>query len=173
MLDRLPDFIDPIAFAERRRELVGTIKVSKFTRLSEVLADDRGEVEIAFSFFKDGRLAIIHGTIKATLALTCQSCLKEVLWPIDATINLGVVSSLEQADRLGSEYEPLLLESEKIALLELVEDELLLALPDFPKHDYPCVEHAASQAIESVDKSEQGKSDNPFSILAKLKNTGD
>lgn len=149
------------------------MKLSEFARLSEVLADNQGEVQIAFSFFKEGRLATIHGTIKATLALTCQTCLNEVLWPIDATINLGVVSSLEQADRLGSEYEPLLLESEKISLLELVEDEILLALPDFPKHDYQCMESTQSQQDEPTDNTEQGMSDNPFSILAKLKSTGD
>ncbi len=170
MLDRLPDFIDPIAFAEKRRELSGTMRISEFARLSEVLADNRGEVKVELFFAKEGRLTTIHGTIKAVLALVCQTCLKEVLWPIDIIINLGVVSSLEQADRLASQYEPFLLHSEKISLMELVEDEIILALPDFPRHEYDCREKRVDALAED---SEQTRSDNPFSILAKLKNTGD
>nr|WP_305907214.1 YceD family protein [Methylomarinum sp. Ch1-1]MDP4519948.1 YceD family protein [Methylomarinum sp. Ch1-1] len=152
----------------------GTIKISEFARLSEFLADKQGDVQVEFSFAKEGRQAIIHGRIKATLALTCQTCLQEVLWPLEITVNLGVVSSLEQADRLAAEYEPLLLDAEKISLRELVEDEMLLALPDYPRHDYDCIAREQSQAKLPVeDDNEQIRSDNPFSVLAKLKNTGD
>ena len=173
MLDRLPDFIYPIAFAERRRVLSGTVKLSEFARLSEVLVDNRGDVRIEISFSKEGRLATIHGSIKTTLSLICQGCLKEILWPIDITVNLGVVTSLVQADRLGAEYEPLLLESEKVSLLELVEDEILLAIPDFPRHGYDCMDHEQKRVQLSVDNNGPIKPDNPFSVLAKLKSTGD
>ncbi len=175
MLDRLPDFIDPVLFAERRRVLSGTIKMSEFTRLSEVLMKNEGDVKIDFSFEKMGRLATVRGTIKADLVLECQSCLKGVLWPIDATVNLGVVSTLEQADRLAEEFEPLWMEAETISLKDLVEDEILLALPDFPRHSNECMEHRQKKTEPSAtdEDNEQLKSDNPFSVLAQLKNTGD
>ncbi|WP_031433447.1 YceD family protein [Methylomarinum vadi] len=173
MLDRLPDFIDPIALAERRRVLSGAIRQSEFARLSEVLADSQGDVRIELSFSKEGRLATIQGTIKTTLTLICQSCLQELSWPIDVAVKLGVVSSLEQADRLAAEYEPLLLKTEKVSLRELVEDEILLALPDFPKHEHNCKESGQEQVPMSADNKEQIRSDNPFSVLAKLKSTGD
>jgi len=68
----------------------------------------------------------------------------------------------------------MMIESEKISLNELVEDELLLALPDFPKHPYICVEQEeVEEVIEIEVKDKPMDSNNPFSVLAKLKNTGD
>ncbi len=151
----------------------GTIRLSEFARLSDFLADNQEEVRIEFSFAKEGRLATVHGTIKTTLSLICQSCLDTLSWPIELTVNLGVVTSLEQADRLAAEFEPLLLESDKVSLLELVEDEILLALPDFPRHEYDCMEREQKQVPPTVDNDRQVRSDNPFSVLAKLKSTGD
>jgi len=48
----------------------------------------------------------------------------------------------------------------------------LLALPDFPRHDNPCVERGEVEPAIS-DFDEQLTTNNPFSVLAKLKNTGD
>ena len=149
--------------------------MSEFARLSEVLVDNKGDVTIDFSFEKVDRLAAVRGTIKADLVLECQTCLKDVLYFIDTTVNLGVVSTLEQADRLAEEFEPLWMEAETVSLRELVEDEILLALPDFPRHTHDCMVSRQRKAEDTaIDKdNEQLKSDNPFSVLAKLKNTGD
>ena len=172
MLDRLPVLIDPVNFAERGKRLSGAIEISELTRLSDMLLDNSGVVEIDVSFDKEGRLSTIQGEIKANLIVECQSCLKQFVLPISRNFKLGLVSSLEQADRLASDCEPLILENEKISLNELVEDELLLALPDFPRHDYQCVERGEVEpAVSDID--EQLTTNNPFSVLAKLKNTGD
>ena len=175
MLDRLPILINPISFSERGKRLSGTIEISELTRLSEALADNSGKVALEFSFNKEGRVPTIQGEIKANLILECQSCLENIDWPVKVNIKLGIVQSLEQADRLASDCEPLMLETEKISLNDLVEDELLLALPDFPRHKQHCVDkHGIEEVFEITEKNdEQLKADNPFSVLAKLKNTGD
>ncbi len=172
MLDRLPVLIDPVNFSERGKRLSGTIEISELTRLSDMLLDNSGVVEIDVSFDKEERLSTIQGEIKANLIVECQSCLKRLELPINWGFKLGLVKSLEQADRLASDCEPLILENEKILLNELVEDELLLALPDFPRHDYLCADRGeVKSAVNDID--EQLTSNNPFSVLAKLKNTGD
>jgi uncharacterized protein len=172
MLDRLPVLIDPVSFSERGKRLSGTIETSELTRLSDMLLDNSGVVEIDISFDKEGRLSTIQGEIKANLIVECQSCLKQLSLSINRNFKLGLVSSLEQADRLASDCEPFILEDVKISLNELVEDELLLALPDFPRHDYPCVDKGeVKPTVQDIDG--QIRSDNPFAVLAKLKNTGD
>ena len=172
MLDRLPVLIDPVSFSERGKMLSGTIEISELTRLSDMLLDNSGVVEIDISFDKEGRLSTIQGEIKANLLVECQSCLKQLSLSISRNFKLGLVSSLEQADRLASDCEPFILEDVKISLNELVEDELLLALPDFPRHDYPCIDReGVKPAVHDID--EQIRSNNPFAVLAKLKNTGD
>lgn len=175
MLDRLPQQIDPIAFAEKQRTLQGQIPLTKLSRLADLLLDNNGQVEIALFFSKEGRLAIVRGQIKACLVLECRTCLEALNLPLELEVNLAVVHSLEQAERLSGEYEPLMLEDEKIPLHELVEDELLLAMPDFPRHEFECKPYAQSSApLESTaDNHQQSQSNNPFSVLAKLKNIGD
>lgn len=178
MLDRLPAFIDPLNFAERGRRIVGAIEISQLTRLSEILLNNSGLVEIDLSFDKERSLSVIEGKIKAILSLECQSCAEQLDYSIDRNFKLGVVNSLEQSDKLQSDCEPFILETEKVSLNELIEDEILLELPDFPKHNHDCVkkhdEKSNNAFIESQNKeTEQLSSNNPFSVLAKLKNTGD
>ena len=171
MLDRLPVLIDPVKLSERGKTLSGTIKASELARLSELLLTDSTEIDIVLSFDKEGRTPTIQGRIKIDLTLECQACLEPVNWPIDISFKLGLVLSLEQADRLASDCEPLLLESEKISLNQLVEDELLLAIPDFPRHKHDCAPNNNSQPTK--EETKQSTPNNPFSVLAKLKNTGD
>jgi uncharacterized protein len=171
MLDRLPVLINPVSFSEKGKRLVGVIKISELTRLSDVLFDNTGEVEVDFSFDKEGRVPVIDGDIKAILMLKCQACLEKLEWTVNKPIKLGIVLTLEQADRLDSDREPLILEEEKILLANLVEDELLLALPDFPRHNENCVSDQVNEAT-TVDEPKID-SNNPFSVLAKLKNIGD
>ena len=175
MLDRLPIFINPLSFAERGKRLLGKVKINELPRLSEILLDTAGEIEIDFSFDREGPVPFIEGEIKANLIAECQSCLKQVILPIEKHFKLGMVTSEEQADRLSSDYEPLFLQDEKVSLNELIEDELLLALPDFPKHPEVCVEREGLKmaTIETLNDEQQVNSNNPFSVLAKLKNTGD
>ncbi len=171
MLDRLPDFIDPLVFADRQRQLAGKITLKTFPRLSDMLRDNNGDVKIDLSFSKRDRLAILFGTIQAILKLECQSCLETIDLPLEVSINLAFVKSLEQADKLAGEYEAFILKEKKVSLNQLLEDELLLALPDFPRHQQPCLNYSTHE-VEIMD-NETTQSNNPFSILAQLKNTGD
>lgn len=175
MLDRLPQQIDPLAFAERQRALQGQIPLSKLSRLADLLMDTNGQVEIDLAFSKNGRLSVVQGHIKADLVLECRTCLEALSLPLELEVNLAMVQSLEQAERLSGEYEPLMLEDEKILLHELVEDELLLAMPDFPRHEFECKPYKQStDPVESTENNpQQSQSNNPFSVLAKLKNIGD
>ena len=175
MLDRLPHLIDPIAFADKQRTLQGQIPLIKLSRLADMLLNDNGQVEIDLSFSKEGHLAVVRGNIRTNLALECRACSEVLNLPLDVKVNLAIVKSLEQAERLSGEYEPLMLEDEKIPLHELVEDELLLALPDFPRHEQECqpYEHSTGAIKDKTDNNQQSQSNNPFSVLAKLKNIGD
>lgn len=174
MLARLPEFIDPLHLADKRGELKGQIPISKLDRLADMLVSDAGAVDVELYFGREGRLAKIEGKMEAVLELECQNCLQAVQWQVKATVKLGIVTSLDQADRLPEDYEPLLVDEGKILLKNIIEDELLLVLPTFPKHQEPCLAQKPDNAKVDVLQNEQPSStENPFSILAKLKNTGD
>ncbi|MGR8998348.1 MAG: YceD family protein [Gammaproteobacteria bacterium] len=174
MLDRFPEYIDPLHLADKRGALKGRIPLSSLDRLADILSDDTGSVAFDFFFGREGRLAIIEGRIEADLELKCQNCLQSVKWPVNSEIKLGIVTSIDQANRLPEDYEPLLIEEGKVLLKNIVEDELLLILPAFPKHQYAClVPNLGNKALDSLVNTEQSSPATPFSILAKLKNTGD
>jgi uncharacterized protein len=173
MSDKLPDLIDPLLFAERRSILSGAIKISAFARLSDMVVETDGNVKIDVLFAKQGKRAVVSGSIKTTLQLECQSCLQALPWPLDISFKLGVVSSPQEAEQLEIDCEPLLCNSEKISLNDLIEDEILLVLPDYPKHGYDCIERSNSKDGDYDKISQQTKTDNPFSVLAKLKKTGE
>lgn len=176
MLDRLPEIIDPVVFAERRIELKGKLPIKALSRLEDLLLEPTGEVDVQLSFDKQGRHAFIDGTANALLIMQCQNCLEAVEVPVTAMIKLGIVTALEQVDRLPPGYEPLLIEAEKVLLKEIVEDELLLSLPPFPKHDFNCIkfEHNLPDQVEvAEDVAPSNPKKNPFAVLAKLKSTGE
>ncbi len=174
MLDRLPEYIDPVHLADKRGELKGQIPLKNLDRLAKMLINDTGMVAVDLFFGREGRLAKVEGHIKAVLELECQNCLEAVDWPIDCTIKLGIVTSMDQANRLPEDYEPLMVEEEKILLKNIIEDEILLILPAFPKHQHACfVQKIDNNSVDPLVNDEQSSAENPFSILAKLKNTGD
>ena len=80
---------------------------------------------------------------------------------------LARVESEAEAYRLGGEYEPLLIGAERISVRELVEDELLLTLPDFPQHaDAQC----AAPAYREEDAGARAEDrPSPFAVLGDLK----
>ena len=109
------------------------------------------------------------------MELVCQNCLAAVTWPINSHIKLGMVKTIEQANRLPEEYEPLMVLEDKVLLKNIIEDELLLLLPSFPKHDNNCLipqtSHNGTELFLTDEQSSPKK--NPFAILATLKKTGE
>ncbi len=174
MLARLPEFIDPLHLADKRGELKGQIPVSSLDRLADVLFSDTGAVAVNLFFGREGRLAKVEGQIEAVLELECQNCLQAVQWPVKSSIKLGIVTSIDQADRLPEDYEPLLVDEGKTLLKNIIEDELLLILPTFPKHQHLCLgQKPSNKQAEFLLDEQPSPTENPFSILAKFKNTGD
>ncbi len=174
MLGRLPEFVDPVSFAEKRVELSGEFEIARLSRVLDALFDKQGVVSLRCSFAKSKGIVTLEGTVSAELMLICQACLDKLHWPIEIHFNLAVVNSLEQANRLSSEFEPLLLEEERISLIKLVEDEVLLQLPDFPKHSEECLAKTSSPIdLPNEENIHQKRSDSPFSVLANLKISGE
>ena len=172
MSDQLPELIDPVVFAERQSHVQGSLGLQRLDRLSDMLFDKKGELEVDLQFYKEGKVPVIEGHIEGHIILTCQSCLEALDWNVNKLVKIGMVQTIEQADRLQDGFEPLMVADEKMSLPGLIEDEVLISLPDFPRHAHECLQYepAVKLAEPRINKPE---SDNPFAVLATLKNTGD
>jgi uncharacterized protein len=135
MPDRLPDVIDPLSLAQKRRHLRGEIPLSQLDRVAEALFETQGTAKVELQFGKTGRQAGVTGCVEADLVLQCQCCLGAMSWPVKSEVNLGIVTSVDEALLLPESMEPLLIEAEsEIPLADIVQDELLLAIPTVPRH---------------------------------------
>ncbi len=172
MSDQLPELIDPVVFAERRSHIVGMLGLQRLDRLSDFLFNQEGELQVDLQFYKGGKVPIIEGRIKGHLNLTCQSCMQPLDWFVDKTVKIGMVQSIEQADRLEEGFEPMMVEDNKMSLPAIIEDEVIIALPDYPRHANECFQFTSTEKLPEPQIEEQ-EPDNPFSVLAKLKITGD
>lgn len=164
MPDSLPDFIDPLRFVEKHRRLRGSIPLTSMDRLADLLMTRDGYAIIDLEFRRIDRVAAILGSVRSDLVLQCQYCLERLTWPVRSEVGLGVVASLAEAERLPADFEPLMLEpgGQEIALIDLVQDEILLSLPAVARHE----QCATSSRI--APKAEPGKTPHPFAALAEL-----
>lgn len=162
----LPKRVDPRKLAERGVRIEGSVTPKELPRLLSLLCNEAGELKVELDFGVDEqRFRTIQGSAAGHVHMTCQRCLKPVEVAAEALFNLAVTLNEDQVKRLPRIYDPLLLEEEEVELLTMIEDELILSLPQFPYHDDCSVQTSfgEDETTQSTDKP------NPFSVLAKLK----
>ena len=165
MLDRLPEQIEPLGLAEVGRSFRGELPVSALTRLAGVLRDTQGELAVELRFgIDERRVRAVGGRIAGELRLTCQRCLEELRFPLDLEFRLGVVRDEAEGGRLPEGYEPLLASGDPMPLAEIVEDEVILALPVIASHG-----DESGCEMKYRNTGTPAERENPFAVLEKLK----
>lgn len=174
MRDRLPESIDTATLLNvgkgTGREYRGSLSVVGMQRLADSLADvGAPELQVHLHAGRDaGGVRCLEGAVQGVLHLTCQRCLGRLEFPVQRTFRLALVRSEAEADRLADGYEPLLLEDERLVIRDVIEDELLLALPDFPQHGAGETCTLPEYREEEITVATEDKP-NPFAALASLK----
>lgn len=145
--------------------------LTAFPRFAGAVVDGQGVVEAQLHLSLDEQhRTLVDGTLHCTTKMVCQRCMEPMAVEFSATIALAVVRDDVQARNLSKDREPLLVEEEALTdLNELLEDELLLAMP-FVSYHKP-EECSAKSRYESFAEHApvEEKKENPFSVLASLK----
>lgn len=162
-------FIDSLDFARGGRRMDGVVAVRSLRRLADALADDEGELtwSVRGETATDNvgqRQAYLLIEVGGEIRLICQRCLGALPYRLAIESRLLLVppgkpwpeEDLEDPERDSPDPIEALIEQ---SLLDLVEDEVLLALPIAPRHESCDVpEHDDGKAAAS-----------PFARLAQLK----
>ena len=171
--ERLPVEVDPFRLAEARRLLDGEIQLTQMKRLMPLLARTEGAVQLSLEFGVDTTgLATMIGTAQAKLDLLCQRCLEPMAWPLELQLALAFIRPKVDEAGIPGPYEPYVVESVPLRLSDMIEDEIILALPSIPRHELAqCpasewLQEDKSAASETAVDKEQRQS--PFSALADL-----
>lgn len=153
-----------------RRGVQGRAPLASLPRLASSLVDTGGEVAYTVDFGSD-ELQMPYAELHATteLPLLCQRTLTRFLYPVDIVQRLGLIRQEADEAALPEGYEPLLMPADgMLSALELVEDELILAIPVVPvKPGTEAME--ADWPIPEVDLERV----NPFAALSSLKKKPD
>lgn len=162
----LPLTIKPVKLARQEGKLTGFMPLKQLSQLAADCVSDEGRVEADLSLHMEQARPEIHGKARASVSLTCQRCLEPVIVDLEVDIALGFVQTELQMAELPETLEPFMLEEEEIPLADLLEQELILALPIVAYHDaceqYPLKDDAAVTG-------DSGEKPNPFAVLEQLK----
>ena len=166
---QLPQFLDPRKYADQGRIVEGQLTVGDLPRLQEYRESLDQPVAISLAFDRDDEgHRRIEGEVSTVLVLPCQRCLEPVSYSVTAHIDVALVWNEDQAKALPGRLDPWLVGEERMVLTDLIEEELLLAMPLVALHD-PCPT-ALPQDRGEPEKHENA--DNPFAVLAQLKGQG-
>ncbi len=180
MSKALPEQLYPLRLARHGESLAASVGVEQMPRLAEMLLEGSGRADFALRFgHDDGGQACVLGRIDAKLVVLCQRCLEPMNIEVERVVRLALVRDDAEAAQADAGYDPLLVGDRPISLSGLLEDELILAMPNFSRH--PRGECQMPPGADGVGRSDEngtghddelaGESgeDNPFSALESLK----
>ncbi len=163
MPNRLPARIDPAQLARSGSRLSGALALAGLERLAAQCATQPdGHAVVELGFRADGERVLIEGVVEAAVPVICQRCLEPMQLALRADVRLCSVGDAHE--ELPEGFEPLEHEGETVTTSELVEDELLLALPGAPMHPADvCAAPGTDAAPETPESAES-----PFAGLREL-----
>ena len=136
MLGGLSATVDPILLADNGEQISGRVPIQSMARLAAQLLNGAGEVEVDLRFERSPGVGTrrMHGRLVATVALTCQRCLEPMTTEVVARPDTILLREGEPDPGLPPEADVLTVGIASVAVAELIEEELLLALPMVPMH---------------------------------------
>jgi len=144
--------IDGFEFASAGATKQGVWPLRNFPRLRDMLARDAGEVRYEINGVRDerGRPAL-RLQVSGTLELRCQRCLEPMPLEVRTDETLVLAATLDEihAEPADAHAPDRVVAGKEMALRELIEDELILAVPYAPRHER-CVAVQLGDSKEKV-----------------------
>lgn len=174
----VPEKLDVAALAHDEASLTGEWPAASLERLADSAApEDPATAWPALTWALHGEIrqpkaakaqTWLHLTASGQVALTCQRCLKPVRLDLDIDRWIRFADTEEEAAALDIDSDDDVLALPRhLDARELIEDELLLALPLVPRHEV-CPE-PLPQTDEGDESEGVEERPNPFAKLAALK----
>ena len=158
-IDRLADGEADIDFA---------VPLAELTRLRSQLASVEGLVRGRVHFTRESGFVVADLTVSGEATMSCQRCLEAMSEPVNSEVRVALIAAEADAGRVPQHLEPVLAAGGRVTIGELVEEELLLALPIVPLHaeasDCVAPEDAPAVKVEAPEPTTQ----KPFASLDKL-----
>ncbi len=170
MVKRAPSRFNPDVLAREACRFEAELPISQFPRLAEQLFSTDGSVVATFGVNERKDHTVIRGSLSFDATLQCQRCVESFVMPIQADFELVCVASQAEADALPDALDPVVLDDNgQLHLVDLLEDDALLQLPDIPKHEDHESCQPGEQSFGDVQEATAADKSNPFGVLKDLK----
>jgi len=131
-------YIDGFVFAGTGGMCRGAVRVADLPRLQDILRGNAGELEYAVEGIRDslGRLAL-HVKVGGVVQLACQRCLEPMPYRLE-TASVLVLARNEveaEAGEIDAEGPDRIVAGPEMPVRDMIEDEVLLALPLALRHE--------------------------------------
>jgi len=152
------------ALADEARQVQLAIPLERFERVTPQLAATQGMVDGSVALAREEGRIVADVAVTAQLQLRCQRCLEPMSWPVQSSSRVTLLESEAAAAGLPPELETALAPEGRMRLADLVEEELLLALPAVARH--PDGECPAPREEKQEDFAEPTQ--RPFAALSEM-----
>ncbi len=157
--------VRPYELGRQDAELRVRVPLANFERLTALLLSADGELAATLRFALDEhRRCIVTGQVSGAVQLHCQGCALDMAHELRCEIRTVLVRTDDEAKALMPASDVLVVEQDVLSMVELLEDELILDLPEVVCGRFDTCPHRPRLeygAAEDVAKS-------PFSGLARL-----
>lgn len=153
------------------RELVqnasfsGTLRISDMPRLSTLVIPGDEAIDVRFEFTSTAlQHPAIRGHYRAQLIAQCQRCLEPVDFVVDQDFELLIDATDEDIEAL--QVDTVYSSDGILDVFEVIEDELILALPIIVMHDdTSCNDYLRNHAADTAS----AETNSPFAVLSALR----
>ena len=168
-LELLPIRFDPQAFADHATKLNGQVATKAMSRLMNHVesVEPTATARLVFSRGLYGYPHVL-GTITASVNIRCERCLDEFSLALHPKINLMIKPEQETLPENSENPDFYEYDGKNLTLSDLIEEELLLALPQVPKHEDISLcnqDMVAWLASNEAPEEILTRAENPFAIL--------
>lgn len=164
----LPDVLNAMVAAGKKRVLSGSYAPASFTRLGTLLQSTDGELSLNLCFRRDRKNRILlSGNISGQITARCQRCLGPVSMQLDLPLELVLAERHSGDDRTNADRDTYYCDPANLKLAAMVEEEILLSMPMVAMHtddDEDC--------RKTYQQSVAGVAQRPFADLKNLTNRG-
>ena len=168
----LPRLVEPYKLADLQSSLSGELPESWFERACPDLIISIEQANATLDFFRDDDdRRVMRGKVQLKGKQICQRCLQPMPVDIDIEIMYAICLHEEMEAGLPEHLEGWIVSpDEKIDVLPIVEDEIILAVSEFAMHDSgQCKIKTEFLDESSAAVEESSEKVNPFSVLGSLK----
>ena len=160
--------LDPYRFIKANAQIEREIELMNEGRMAGLLAEP-SHLNLSLEVSEQSGRGVLSGRITGALRRQCQVCLESLSETIDIDFAVLPVPSIEAAEELSEEFEPLVVDDEGIVLEELVADEVILAIRSHTSHEE--LTGVACKPAEAFTAGEipVEKKASPFEVLKSVK----